>query len=273
MDCSIKFYSNMREFAFSPVGDNDNLISRKLIIMLFTSELNRKSVLISATWVKLGLLFVLFWTKGLLSDLIDLSNCRCSFPFDNQWKFSSIKLGCTGSKTLQAPSAAEGNNQTRDVSVNDNEGSAMTAPKISFPAENSPQRANSSGSLNIRAKVVPLKPGRSLMDWIRLGKSARDLAGNGGIVRPITEEELSQHNTQSDAWICIRGMIVLFFSIRWFSIPHFLPDFCFEKFLSTVSALFTFKFNKTSSSSLFTHTHKNINIVLSANSIAYQGGA
>lgn len=142
-----------------------------------------------------------------MSDLIDLSNCRCSFPFDNQWKFSSIKLGCTGSKTLQAPSAAEGNNQTRDVSVNDNEGSAMTAPKISFPAENSPQRANSSGSLNIRAKVVPLKPGRSLMDWIRLGKSARDLAGNGGIVRPITEEELSQHNTQSDAWICIRGRV------------------------------------------------------------------
>lgn len=83
----------------------------------------------------------------------------------------------------------------------------MTAPKISFPAENSPQRANSSGSLNIRAKVVPLKPGRSLMDWIRLGKSARDLAGNGGIVRPITEEELSQHNTQSDAWICIRGRV------------------------------------------------------------------
>lgn len=239
MDCSIKFYSNITEFAFSPVWDNDNLITRKLVIMFYTFW-TRQKILPDLTDLgkvprdHLGLLFVLFWKRRLLSDLIDLSNCRCSFPFDNQWKFSSIKLGCTGSKTLQLSSAAEGNNQTRDVSFNDNEGSAMTAPKISFPAENSPQRANSSGSLNIRAKVVPLKPGRSLMDWIRLGKSARDLAGNGGIVRPITEEELSQHNTQSDAWICIRGIIVLFFSIRWFSISHFLPGFCFEKFLYAV---------------------------------------
>jgi len=85
----------------------------------------------------------------------------------------------------------------------------MTAPKISFPAENSPQRANSSGSFNVRAKVVPLKPGRSLMDWIRLGKSGQDLAGTGGIARPVTMEELSKHNTETDAWICIRGIYLI----------------------------------------------------------------
>lgn len=85
----------------------------------------------------------------------------------------------------------------------------MTAPKISFPAENSPQRANSSGSFNVRAKVVPLKPGRSLMDWIRLGKSSQDLAGTGGIARPVTMEELSKHNTETDAWICIRGIYLI----------------------------------------------------------------
>ena len=121
--------------------------------------------------------------------------------------FLNAKLGCSGSKTSQPVSAAvDDNTQTRDVRGNDNTSSAMTAPKISFPAENSPQRANSTGSFNIRAKVVPLKPGRSLMDWIRLGKSGQDLTGTGGIARPVTVEELSKHNTESDAWICIRGI-------------------------------------------------------------------
>ena len=112
------------------------------------------------------------------------------------------KLGCSSSNAAQP--VADSTKQTRD-DENDNRQAAMTAPKINFPAENSPQRAKSSGSLNIRAKVVPLKPGRSLMDWIRLGKSGQDLAGTGGRVQVVTEEELSKHNKEQDAWISIRG--------------------------------------------------------------------
>lgn len=120
-----------------------------------------------------------------------------------QENFKSAKLGCSGSSTANS-AASDRNIQARD-DENDDNSSAMTAPKINFPAENSPQRANSAGSFNIRAKVVPLKPGRSLMDWIRLGKSGQDLAGTGGITHTVTVEELSKHNTEHDAWISIRG--------------------------------------------------------------------
>ena len=132
---------------------------------------------------------------------------------DRTGEFQISKLGCSGSST--AKSAASDRNIQARHDENDNNSSAMTAPKINFPAENSPQRANSSaGSFNIRAKVVPLKPGRSLMDWIRLGKSGQDLTGTGGITKTVTVEELSKHNTEHDAWISIRGCLsILFFFI------------------------------------------------------------
>ena len=69
-----------------------------------------------------------------------------------------------------------------------------------FPAANSPQRLQVTG----RAKVA-LKPGRSLMDWIRLGRSSQDLNGFNGKIMDISVEELAKHTKQEDAWIAIRG--------------------------------------------------------------------
>ncbi|NWY01125.1 NB5R4 reductase, partial [Nothoprocta ornata] len=54
---------------------------------------------------------------------------------------------------------------------------------------------------------VPLKPGRSLMDWIRLTKSGKDLAGVKGRLVEVTEEELAKHSSREDCWICIRGFV------------------------------------------------------------------
>ena len=51
-----------------------------------------------------------------------------------------------------------------------------------------------------------LGPGCSLLDWIRLCRSKKDLGCNGGKPRPVTEEELAQHNSPDDAWTAIRGM-------------------------------------------------------------------
>ena len=82
----------------------------------------------------------------------------------------------------------------------------MTAPTINFPAENSPQRVSSSNSVRVK---VPLKQGRSLMDWIRLGNSGEDLTGIGGAFRPVSVEELAQHNTEKNAWISVRGAFTI----------------------------------------------------------------
>ncbi|XP_051470779.1 cytochrome b5 reductase 4 isoform X2 [Apus apus] len=81
-------------------------------------------------------------------------------------------------------------------------GRMLRVPPQAFPAPGSQQRAAAGG----RAKV-PLKPGRSLMDWIKLTKSGKDLTGLKGRLIEVTEDELAKHNKKEDCWICIRGFV------------------------------------------------------------------
>ncbi|XP_077430750.1 cytochrome b5 reductase 4 [Vanacampus margaritifer] len=78
----------------------------------------------------------------------------------------------------------------------------LNIPTQSFPAPSSQQRVGQSG----RTKVA-LKPGHSLMDWIRFSKSGKDLTGLRGRLIEVTQEELQKHNTRNDCWTCIRGMV------------------------------------------------------------------
>uniref|UniRef100_A0A4W5R5A9 Cytochrome b5 reductase 4 n=1 Tax=Hucho hucho TaxID=62062 RepID=A0A4W5R5A9_9TELE len=81
----------------------------------------------------------------------------------------------------------------------------LNVPSQSFPAASSQQRVAPAGQSG-RNKVA-LKPGHSLMDWIRVAKSGRDLTGLRGRLIDVTEEELQKHNTRDDCWTCIRGMV------------------------------------------------------------------
>ncbi|KAH8270907.1 hypothetical protein KR018_012583 [Drosophila ironensis] len=77
-----------------------------------------------------------------------------------------------------------------------------TAPQKLSPSST----ASGSATGNPRNKCA-LKPGHSLMNWIRLCNSGADLSGTGGKVVPVTRHELGQHNRVSDAWMAIRGRV------------------------------------------------------------------
>ncbi|XP_068592274.1 cytochrome b5 reductase 4 [Cebidichthys violaceus] len=81
----------------------------------------------------------------------------------------------------------------------------LNIPTQSFPAPRSQQRVSPSGQS--RRNKVDLKPGHSLMDWIRFSKSGKDLTGLRGRLIEVTQEELQKHNTREDCWTCIRGMV------------------------------------------------------------------
>nr|CAD7444635.1 unnamed protein product [Timema bartmani] len=59
---------------------------------------------------------------------------------------------------------------------------------------------------NPRNKVA-LQPGHSLMDWVRLGQSGKDLTGVKGVLQDVTVAQLAKHNKRHDAWLAIRGRV------------------------------------------------------------------
>ena len=76
-----------------------------------------------------------------------------------------------------------------------------------FPSLSSPQRLNVATATASTAKKIPLRPGHSLMDWIRLTRSGKDMRGVGPGMLQITEEELAKHNKIDDAWMALRGFV------------------------------------------------------------------
>uniref|UniRef100_A0A0A1WQE6 Cytochrome b5 reductase 4 n=1 Tax=Zeugodacus cucurbitae TaxID=28588 RepID=A0A0A1WQE6_ZEUCU len=82
-----------------------------------------------------------------------------------------------------------------------------TAAQMLAPANTAPQKLNSGSATGNPRNKCALKPGHSLMDWIRLGNSGVDLAGTRGRITPVNSDELARHNTREDAWMAIRGKV------------------------------------------------------------------
>mmetsp|Transcript_3509 Transcript_3509/g.5334 ORF Transcript_3509/g.5334 Transcript_3509/m.5334 type:complete len:190 (-) Transcript_3509:491-1060(-) len=61
---------------------------------------------------------------------------------------------------------------------------------------------------NTRSRLLGrYRPGRSQLDWRTKVESTKNLAGNGGISRNITMDEVRRHNTEADAWVVLKGKV------------------------------------------------------------------
>lgn len=60
------------------------------------------------------------------------------------------------------------------------------------------------------SRKVILKPGHSLTHWVDRTKCGEDMTNLGGSchTRVITKEELAQHCSVDDAWMCVRGKVI-----------------------------------------------------------------
>ena len=66
--------------------------------------------------------------------------------------------------------------------------------------------ASGSATGNPRNKTA-LKPGFSLVGWIRLGSAGEDLNGFGGKTFAVSHQELAKHNKPEDCWMAVRGKV------------------------------------------------------------------
>lgn len=103
------------------------------------------------------------------------------------------------------------NNSTGDPNMNFN--NLTSAPIIVNSSSNTSLCLPSANSLNVSnsaelaRKKNPLARGYSLMDWMRFAKETVDLAGNKGIMRQITYEELAKHDKEDDCWMAVYNKV------------------------------------------------------------------
>lgn len=134
---------------------------------------------------------------GTLTGRNDVRNVEQRSSTPNEYVIQSFKSNFTVKKY-----------STLQLHHHNNNSNKMLSPSGIFPAPNSQQRisTNDNDQKNRRSKVA-LKPGRSLMDWIRLANSGKDIQGYSGRNLEITTSELAKHNTIDNCWMAIRGIV------------------------------------------------------------------
>ncbi|XP_061393715.1 cytochrome b5 reductase 4 [Musca vetustissima] len=127
--------------------------------------------------------------------------CQAARIEQNLWRSCTFGHGCI----LDEPESYNYNTTNMSNKTTNNLLAPSSPTSLMIP-QTPPNTGSGSATGNPRNKCA-LKPGHSLMDWIRLGNSGVDLAGTKGRIIPVTPEELAKHNTRNDAWMAIRGVV------------------------------------------------------------------
>lgn len=86
-------------------------------------------------------------------------------------------------------------------------GNSLSPPSNNGAKADDSKESSSGNATGSGRTKVALKPGHSLMDWVRLCKSSKDMAGTGGKLLTITPQELAKHYEPEDCWCVIRGRV------------------------------------------------------------------
>ena len=131
---------------------------------------------------------------------------------DNKNSFKTTNPQKTNNNSTGDPSDSE---EKARKEKNNNNGStakitmSKETPTVPPPLNNLNDDKDNNFSLKSQSleprKKITLGRGFSLMDWIRFTKESVDLAGNQGVLKKVTYEELAKHNKEDDCWLAIYG--------------------------------------------------------------------
>jgi len=110
-----------------------------------------------------------------------------------------IKLGCgfSARQVLSRPKSSQARKGSAEATG--------TGSKVTAGVTDTMLAAPTGSATGNPRNKVGLTPGHSLLDWIRLGKSGKDLTGVGGRQLDVTTDELGRHCKQEDVWTAVRG--------------------------------------------------------------------
>ena len=105
-------------------------------------------------------------------------------------------------------------NPFKDSSVNmpsqtdlGNHSSSLSPSSLSSKSQSTTTGVRTANATGSGRNKVALKPGHSLMDWIRLTNSGQDFTCGSQGMKRVGGLELQQHNKQDDAWTAINGVV------------------------------------------------------------------